>query len=74
MRSLGSPFASAVAGVLLARMTTEFGRYALLSENDVKVVKAIGVGAAGGEPPRFGDLARPRRSVHRSARAAAKAR
>ncbi|GAB7109244.1 MFS transporter [Streptomyces phaeofaciens JCM 4814] len=46
MRSLGTSFASAVAGVVLARMTTDFGGYALPSENAFKVVMAIGAGAA----------------------------
>ncbi|MER5940816.1 MFS transporter [Streptomyces sp. NPDC001928] len=46
MRSLGTSFASAIAGVVLARMTTDFGGHALPSENGFKVVMAIGAGAA----------------------------
>ncbi|MEU0114967.1 MFS transporter [Streptomyces bobili] len=46
MRSLGTSFASAVAGVILARMTTEYGGFALPAENGFKVVMAIGAGAA----------------------------
>ncbi|MGW6905965.1 MFS transporter [Streptomyces sp. NPDC054940] len=46
MRSLGTSFASAIAGVVLAQMTTDFGGYALPSENGFKVVMAIGAGAA----------------------------
>ncbi|MFF4659515.1 MFS transporter [Streptomyces sp. NPDC001381] len=46
MRSLGTSFASAVAGVILARMTTDFGGYALPSENGFKIVMALGAGAA----------------------------
>ncbi|MFF1304668.1 MFS transporter [Streptomyces sp. NPDC058307] len=46
MRSLGTSFASAVAGVILAQMTTDFGGSALPSENGFKVVMAIGAGAA----------------------------
>ncbi|WP_340378003.1 MFS transporter [Streptomyces sp. SS7] len=46
MRSLGTSFASAVAGVVLARLTTDFGGYALPSENGFKAVMAIGAGAA----------------------------
>ncbi|MFF5183763.1 MFS transporter [Streptomyces sp. NPDC000345] len=46
MRSLGTSFASAVAGVVLARMTTDFGGYALPSENGFKIVMALGAGAA----------------------------
>jgi len=46
MRSLGTSFASALAGVILARMTTDFGGTALPSENGFKVVMAIGAGAA----------------------------
>lgn len=36
----------ALAGVILAQMTTDFGGYALPSENGFKVVMAIGAGAA----------------------------
>jgi EmrB/QacA subfamily drug resistance transporter len=46
MRSLGTSFASAIAGVVLAQMTTDFGGVALPSENGFKVVMAIGAGAA----------------------------
>ncbi|MFJ2116312.1 MULTISPECIES: MFS transporter [unclassified Streptomyces] len=46
MRSIGTSFASAIAGVVLARMTTTFGTTALPSENGFKVVMAIGAGAA----------------------------
>jgi predicted MFS family arabinose efflux permease len=46
MRSLGTSFASAIAGVVLAQMTTDFGGYAVPSENGFKVVMAIGAGAA----------------------------
>ncbi|WP_340384230.1 MFS transporter [Streptomyces sp. SS7] len=46
MRSIGTSTASAVAGVILARMTTPFGTGALPSENGFKVVMAVGSGAA----------------------------
>ncbi|MGW6732583.1 MFS transporter [Streptomyces sp. NPDC055013] len=46
MRSLGTSTASAVAGVILAQMTTDLGGYALPSENGFKVVLAVGAGAA----------------------------
>ncbi|WP_151479592.1 MFS transporter [Streptomyces albicerus] len=46
MRSIGTSFASAIAGVVLAQMTTDFGSAALPSENGFKVVMAIGAGAA----------------------------
>ncbi|GLP69881.1 MFS transporter [Streptomyces sp. TUS-ST3] len=46
MRSLGTSFASALAGVILAQMTTDFGGAALPAENGFKVVMAIGAGAA----------------------------
>lgn len=46
MRSLGTSFASAVSGVILAQMTTDFHGHALTSENGFKVVMAIGAGAA----------------------------
>lgn len=46
MRSLGTSFASALAGVILAQMTTDFGGYALPSDDGFKVVMAIGAGAA----------------------------
>jgi MFS family permease len=46
MRSIGTSFASALAGVILAQMTTSFGTAALPSENGFKVVMAMGAGAA----------------------------
>ncbi|WP_405770520.1 MFS transporter [Streptomyces sp. NBC_00080] len=46
MRSIGTSTASAVAGVLLAQLTTTFGGTALPSENGFKVVMAVGSGAA----------------------------
>ena len=46
MRSIGTSTASAVAGVILAQMTTPFGATALPSENGFKVVMAVGSGAA----------------------------
>ncbi|MGW0579031.1 MFS transporter [Streptomyces sp. NPDC002920] len=46
MRSIGTSTASAVAGVILAQMTTPFGGIALPSENGFKVVMAVGSGAA----------------------------
>jgi MFS family permease len=46
MRSIGTSTASAVAGVVLAHMTTRFGPYALPSENGFRTVLAVGAGAA----------------------------
>ncbi|MFE2425864.1 MFS transporter [Streptomyces sp. NPDC059373] len=46
MRSIGTSFASALAGVILAQMTTTFGTTALPAENGFKTVMAIGAGAA----------------------------
>ncbi|MFI5795842.1 MFS transporter [Streptomyces sp. NPDC051677] len=46
MRSIGTSTASAVAGVILAQMTTTFGGAPLPSENGFKVVMAVGAGAA----------------------------
>ncbi|MGW1626196.1 MFS transporter [Streptomyces sp. NPDC002172] len=46
MRSIGTSTASAVAGVILAQMTTVFGSTAVPSENGFKVVMAAGSGAA----------------------------
>ncbi|MER5427770.1 MFS transporter [Streptomyces sp. NPDC002588] len=46
MRSIGTSTASAVAGVILAQMTTTFGSTALPSENGFKVVMAVGSAAA----------------------------
>jgi hypothetical protein len=46
MRSIGTSTASAVAGVILAQMTTLFGPTPLPSENGFKAVMAVGSGAA----------------------------
>ncbi|MDX2676549.1 MFS transporter [Streptomyces sp. NY05-11A] len=46
MRSIGTSTAGAVAGVILAQMTTTFGATALPSENGFKVVMAVGSGTA----------------------------
>ncbi|MEV7325165.1 MFS transporter [Streptomyces sp. NPDC093970] len=46
MRSIGTSVASAVAGVILAHMTTSLGGTALPSENAFKSVMAVGAGAA----------------------------
>ncbi|MEU0966197.1 MFS transporter [Streptomyces sp. NPDC005917] len=46
MRSIGTSTASAVAGVILAQMTTVFGTATVPSENGFKVVMAVGSGAA----------------------------
>ncbi|MEW1721443.1 MFS transporter [Streptomyces sp. NPDC093109] len=46
MRSIGSSFAAAVIGVVLAQMTTDFGGYALPSENGFRAAMAIGCGVA----------------------------
>jgi EmrB/QacA subfamily drug resistance transporter len=46
MRSIGTSTASALAGVILAQMTTDLGGYALPSENGFKTVLALGAGAA----------------------------
>ncbi|MGY5053545.1 MFS transporter [Streptomyces sp. 900105755] len=46
MRSIGTSTASAVAGVILAQMTTVFGTATVPSENGFKVVMAAGSGAA----------------------------
>jgi MFS family permease len=46
MRSIGTSVASAVAGVVLAQMTTRFGPYALPSEDGFRTVLALGAGAA----------------------------
>ncbi|MEX3105665.1 MULTISPECIES: MFS transporter [unclassified Streptomyces] len=46
MRSIGTSTASAVAGVILAQMTTGFHGVALPSENGFKVVMGVGSGAA----------------------------
>lgn len=46
MRSIGTSVASAVAGVVLAQMTTPFGGFALPSEDAFRMVLALGAGAA----------------------------
>ncbi|BCL22369.1 hypothetical protein GCM10017668_42120 [Streptomyces tuirus] len=46
MRSIGTSTASAVAGVILAQLTTDFGGTPLPSQEGFKVVLAIGAGAA----------------------------
>ncbi|MDT9697102.1 MFS transporter [Streptomyces sp. P17] len=46
MRSIGTSSASAIAGVVLAQMTTDLGGYALPSEKGFQVVLAVGAGAA----------------------------
>ncbi|MEU5462023.1 MFS transporter [Streptomyces althioticus] len=46
MRSIGTSVASAVAGVVLAQLTTRFGPYALPSEDAFRTVLALGAGAA----------------------------
>ncbi|MFB6843768.1 MFS transporter [Streptomyces sp. NPDC056373] len=46
MRSIGTSSASAVAGVILAQMTTDLGGTPLPSQNGFKVVLAVGAGAA----------------------------
>ncbi|MFD3733175.1 MFS transporter [Streptomyces sp. NPDC058632] len=46
MRSLGTSVASAVAGVVLAQMTTRLGTFAVPSESAFRTVLALGSGAA----------------------------
>ena len=46
MRSIGTSVASAVAGVVLAQMTTSFGPYTLPGEGGFRTVLALGAGAA----------------------------
>ncbi|MFI8855904.1 MFS transporter [Streptomyces prasinus] len=46
MRSLGTSVASAVAGVVLAQMTTRLGAFAVPSEDAFRTVLALGSGAA----------------------------
>ncbi|GAB2812261.1 MFS transporter [Streptomyces chlorus] len=46
MRSLGTSVASAVAGVVLAQMTTRLGSFAVPSEDAFRTVLALGAGAA----------------------------
>lgn len=46
MRSIGTSISSAVAGLVLAQMTTTFGAVALPSQDGFRLVMAIGAGAA----------------------------
>jgi MFS family permease len=46
MRSIGTTTSSALAGVLLAHMTIDFHGVELPSENGLRAVLALGVGAA----------------------------
>ncbi|TDC88727.1 MFS transporter [Actinomadura sp. 7K507] len=46
MRSLGTSASSALAGVILAQMTTSFGPAVVPTENAFKTVMAVGAGAA----------------------------
>jgi predicted MFS family arabinose efflux permease len=46
VRSIGSSFASAVAGVVIAQMAITVGGHALPSENAFRVLMAVGAGAA----------------------------
>lgn len=46
MRSIGTSVSSAVAGVVLAEMTTTLGSVALPAQNGFRVVMAVGAGAA----------------------------
>ncbi|WP_421107427.1 MFS transporter [Streptomyces sp. NEAU-S77] len=46
MRSIGTSISSAVAGVVLAEMTTTLGTVALPAQNGFRVVMAVGAGAA----------------------------
>ncbi|RMI38281.1 MFS transporter [Streptomyces triticirhizae] len=46
MRSVGTSVAAAVVGVVLAQLTTEFGGFALPSENGFRVAMVIGAGVA----------------------------
>ncbi|MFF3330342.1 MFS transporter [Streptomyces sp. NPDC002888] len=46
MRSIGTSSASAIAGVILAQMTTDFGGFALPSKDGFRTVLALGAGAA----------------------------
>lgn len=46
MRSIGTSSASAIAGVVLAQMTTDFGGFALPSKDGFRTVLALGAGAA----------------------------
>ncbi|MFD5320279.1 MFS transporter [Streptomyces sp. NPDC127098] len=71
MRSIGTSVASAVAGVVLAQLTTSFGGFPLPSENGFRVVMGIGAGAALLAFVLAGFL--PRRSAGASAAAATRA-
>ncbi|MFF7645257.1 MFS transporter [Streptomyces canus] len=77
MRAIGSSVASAVAGVVLAHMTTDFAGLALPSENGFKVVMAIGGAAALGSLtvaafiPRRPQPTRAELAPHRTADSAA---
>ncbi len=44
MRSIGTSFAAAVIGVVLARMTTDFGGFPLASQNGFRAAMLIGCG------------------------------
>ncbi|MBG0854375.1 MFS transporter [Streptomyces spinoverrucosus] len=46
MRSIGTSVASAVAGVILAQLTTRFGAFSLPSQDGFRTVLAVGAGAA----------------------------
>ncbi|MGX1131506.1 MFS family permease [Streptomyces glaucescens] len=46
MRSIGTSTASAIAGVILAQMTTRFGPVSLPSQDGFRTVLAVGAGAA----------------------------
>ncbi|MFI2533507.1 MFS transporter, partial [Rhodococcus erythropolis] len=46
MRSLGTSFASAIAGVVIAQMTMSIGGATLPSENAFRVVMALAAGSA----------------------------
>lgn len=46
MRSLGTSFASAIVGVILAQMTISLGGNLIPSENAFRVVMAIAAGSA----------------------------
>jgi hypothetical protein len=46
MRSLGTSFASAIAGVVIAQMTMSVGGATLPSENAFRVVMALAAGSA----------------------------
>ncbi|TWD79283.1 MFS transporter [Kribbella amoyensis] len=46
MRSIGTAVSSAVAGVILAQLTTSFGAFEVPSQNGFRLILAIGSGAA----------------------------